>query len=168
MTCENRSPKARSLLTFARRRAIRRKSRMFRASNAGPMPAGQHGVVELHAYRQFRHATQDRPEDDDRALPTPSGEGTWWHAVRTTASGLMVTTFGSLAERGEPAFSGFPLVAASWIATLILEGCAAYAEGMYPIFLDPPAQPDPAEHRKPAFEGSKRAEIIVLHGDRRG
>jgi hypothetical protein len=167
MTCENRSPKPRSLLTFARRRAARKKSQMFRASNGGPMPAGKSGVVELHAYRQLRRSLEDRPKDD-RALPASSGEGTWWRAVKATASGLMVTTLGSLAERGEPSFSSFPLAAASWIATLILEGCAAYAEGMYPIFLDPPPQPDPADHQKPDFEGSRRAEIIVLHGDRRG
>jgi hypothetical protein len=168
MTCENRSPKARSLLTFARRRAVGRKSRMFRAANAGAMPAGQSGVVELHAYRQSRRSAEDRANVGDAGLTTCPGEGTWWRAVKATASGWMVTTFGTLAERGEPAFSSFPLAAASWIATLVLDGCAAYAEGMYPIFLDPPPQLDPADREKPDFEGSKRAEIMVLRGDRRG
>ena len=73
----------------------------------------------------------------------------------------------SLAARAEAGFSGFLLAAASWIAAEILEGCATYAEAMYPIALEPPDRLDPADAQKPDIEDSRRAQIIVLRGDRR-
>jgi hypothetical protein len=90
----------------------------------------------------------------------------WWRAVTATASGLMVKILG-LAARGEAGFSGFLLAAASWIAAEVLEGCAAYAEAMYPIAQELPDRLDPADERKPDIEDSKQPKITVIHGDRR-
>jgi hypothetical protein len=79
----------------------------------------------------------------------------------------MMKVFG-VAARGEAGFSGFLLAAASWIAAEILEGCATYAEAMYPIPLEPPDRPDPTDPHKSDIEDSRRAQIIVLRGDRCG
>jgi len=70
-----------------------------------------------------------------------------------------------LAARGEAGFSGFLLAAISWIAAEVLEGCAAYAEAMYPIPLEPPGQFDPADRQN--IEDSNQAKIVVIRGDRR-
>jgi hypothetical protein len=79
----------------------------------------------------------------------------------------MMNIFG-LVARGEAGFSGFLLAAASWIAAEVLQGCATYAEAMYPIALEPPDRLDPADEHKPDVEDSKRAQIIVIRGDRHG
>ena len=72
-----------------------------------------------------------------------------------------------LAARAEAGFSAFLLAAASWIAAEVLEGCATYAEAMYPIALEPPDRLDPADEDKSDIEDSRRAQIIILRGDRR-
>jgi hypothetical protein len=167
MTHENQPLEARSPFARGTRRGERRISRIFPATNAGTTAVGQCGVAELRAYRQIcRPVVLDRPKGDDGALPTSSAGATWWRAVTATASGLMVQILG-LAARGEAGFSDFLLATASWIAAEVLEGCAAYAEAMYPITLEPPDRLDPADEQKPDVEDSKQAKIIVIHGDRR-
>jgi hypothetical protein len=168
MTFENQSPEARSRVARVRRGAARRTSRIFLAANAGTMPAGQSKAAEPHAYRQIcRPVVLDRRTGDDRALPTSSEGVTRWRAVTATASGLMVKVFG-LVARGEAGFSGFLLAAASWITAEVLEGCAAYAEAMYPIALESADRLDTAGAQQPDIEDSKQPQIIVLRGDHRG
>jgi hypothetical protein len=168
MTFENQSPEARSPVARVRRGAVRRTSRIFLAANAGTMPAGSSKVEQPHASRQIcRPVVLDRAKSDDGALPTSPAAAAWWRAVTATASGLMVK-ISSLAARAEAGFSGFLLAAASWIAAEILEGCATYAEAMYPIALEPPDRLDPADAQKPDIEDSRRAQVIVLRGDRCG
>ena len=141
---------------------------MSPASNAGTTAVGQSGVADLRAYRQIcRPVVLDRSKGDDRAFPTSSAGVRWWCALTSTASGLMMNIFG-LVARGEAGFSGFLLAAASWIAAEVLQGCATYAEAMYPIALEPPDRLDPADEHKPDIEDSRRAQIIVIRGDRRG
>jgi hypothetical protein len=167
MTVENQSPEARSPVARVRRGAAWRTSRIFLAANAGAAPDGQSKAAEPHAYRQIcRPVVVDRPTGDDRALPTSAAAVTRWRAVTATASGLMLK-ISSLVARGEAGFSGFLLAAASWIAAEVLEGCAAYAEAMYPIALEPPDRLDPADEPKSDIEDTRRAQIIVLRGDRR-
>jgi hypothetical protein len=167
MTHEKQPLDARSPFARGPRRAVRRISRIFPATNAGTTPAGQSGVAELRAYRQIRRpVVLDRPRGDDRARPTSSAGARWWRAVRATASEWMVKIPG-LAARAEAGFSAFLLAAASWIAAEVLEGCATYAEAMYPIALEPPDWLDPADEHKSDIEDSRRAQIIVLRGDRR-
>jgi hypothetical protein len=167
MTFENQSPEARSPVARVRRGAARRTSRIFLAANAGATPAGLSKAAELHANRQMcRPVVVDPPKGNDRALPALSAAVAWWRAVRATASGLMLKIFG-LVARGEAGFSGFLLAAASWIAAEVLEGCATYAETMYPIALEPPDRPDPADQHKSGIEDTRRPHIIVLRGDRR-
>jgi hypothetical protein len=79
----------------------------------------------------------------------------------------MMKMFG-VAARGEAGFSGLLLAAASWIAAEILEGCATYAEAMYPIALESSDRPDPMDQHKSDIEDSRRAQIIELRGDRCG
>ena len=167
MTHENQPLEVRSPFARGPRRAARRITRIFPATNAGTTSGGQSGVAELRAYRQIcRPVVLDRPNTDHRALPTPSAGVTWWRAVTATASGWMMKMVG-LAARGEAGFSGFLLAALSWIAAEVLEGCAAYAEAMYPIALEPPDRLDPADEHKSDIEDSRRPQIIVLRGDRR-
>jgi hypothetical protein len=64
-----------------------------------------------------------------------------------------------LAARGEAGFSGFLPATASWIAAELLSGCAAYAEAMYPLALQPPDRFDPEDEQKPDIEDSKQAKI---------
>ena len=167
MTHENQPLEARSPFARGPRRAARRITRIFPATNAGATTTGQSEVAELRAYRQIcRPVVLDRRNGDHRTLPTSSAGVTWWRAVTATASGLMVN-ISSLAARGEAGFSGFLLAAVSWIAAEVLEGCAAYAEAMYPIALEPPDRFDPADQHKSDIEDSRRPQIIVLRGDRR-
>ncbi len=72
-----------------------------------------------------------------------------------------------VAACGEAGFSGFLLAAMSWIAAEILEGCATYAQAMYPIPLEPPDRFDAADGQKPHVEDSNQAKIVVIRGDRR-
>jgi hypothetical protein len=167
MPFEDPSPKARSLLAFARRRPAR-KSRMFREANPGTMPAGQSEVAELDRYRRIlRPVIADRPKDDDGATPPSSAANLSWRVVRATASGLTLKIL-DVAARGEAGFSGGLVAAASWIAAQVLEGCAAYAEAMYPIALEPPDHLDAAAEQESEIEDSRTARLIVLRGDRRG
>jgi len=106
------------------------------------------------------------PTNTDGARPALSAGVTWWRAVTATASGLMVKVFG-LAAGGEAGSSGFLLAAASWFAAEVLECCAAYAQATYPIALKPPDRLDPADEHKSDIGDSRRAQIIVLRGDRR-
>jgi hypothetical protein len=73
-----------------------------------------------------------------------------------------------VAARGEAGFSGGLVAAASWITAQVLEGCAAYAEAMYPIALEPPDHFDAAAEQESQIEDSRTARLIVLRGDRRG
>jgi hypothetical protein len=167
MTHENQPREARSPFARGSRRVVRRISRIFPATNAGTESVGQSGVAELRACRQIcRPVVSDRPRGNDRALPVSSAGVTWWRAVTATASGLMVKVFG-VAVCGEAGSSGFLLAAASWIAAEVLESCAAYAKAMYPIALKPPDRHDPADEHKSDIGDSRRAQIIVLRGDRR-
>ena len=168
MTHENQPLEARSPFARGPRRAVRRISRIFPATAGRTTPAGQSVVADLRVYRQIRRpVVLDRPNGDDGECPTSSAEVTWWRAATATASGWMMKMFG-VAARGEAGFSGLLLAAASWIAAEILEGCATYAEAMYPIALESSDRPDPMDQHKSDIEDSRRAQIIVLRGDRCG
>ena len=105
------------------------------------------------------------PTNTDGARPALSAGVTWWRAVSATASGLMVKV-ARLAARSEAESLGFLIAAASWVVAEVLEGCAAFAEAMYPIALEPPDRLDPADEHKSDTEESRRVDIIVLRGDR--
>jgi hypothetical protein len=76
--------------------------------------------------------TSERPSTND-AL--------WW------PSRLMLKVVGTFAVCSDVAFHSVILSVMSWTIAQVLEGCAAYAQGMYPYALEPD---EPRGHRPPA------------------
>ncbi|MGA7811114.1 DUF1127 domain-containing protein, partial [Bradyrhizobium sp.] len=61
-----------------------------------------------------------------------SGETTPWRVVSTAGSGLLLKASSGFAGSGEVVFPNVLFAIVSWIVKEILQGCAAYAEAMYP------------------------------------
>jgi hypothetical protein len=59
------------------------------------------------------------------------GDVLWW------PSKLMLKVVGTLAVCSDIAFHSVILSVMSWTVAQVLEGCAAYAQGMYPYALEP-------------------------------
>jgi hypothetical protein len=62
---------------------------------------------------------------------TSANGGSWW------PSRLMLKVVGTLASCSDIAFHSVILSVMSWTVAQVLEGCAAYAQGMYPYALEP-------------------------------
>ncbi|MBO4223787.1 hypothetical protein [Bradyrhizobium neotropicale] len=66
------------------------------------------------------------------ASERPSVNGALWWPSR-----LMLKAVGTFAVCSDVAFHSVILSLMSWTVAQVLEGCAAYAQGMYPYALDP-------------------------------
>jgi uncharacterized protein YjiS (DUF1127 family) len=104
-------------------------------SDAGRMLGGPAVALRPRDYRRIhRSVVQDSPERDDGESPTSSD--TTWRVISAAVSGLIVSAGGGLAACGELAVSRLLIALVSWIFVQFMEGCAAYAAGMYPVPMD--------------------------------
>ena len=70
-----------------------------------------------------------------------ANDALWW------PSRLMLKVVGTFAVCGDIAFHSVILSVMSWTVAQVMEGCAAYAQGMYPYALEPD---EPRGHQPPA------------------
>jgi hypothetical protein len=68
---------------------------------------------------------------------SPAGERRSVRDVLWWPSKLMVKAVGTFAVCSDIAFHSVILSVMSWTVAQVLEGCAAYAQGMYPYALEP-------------------------------
>ncbi|WP_454620293.1 hypothetical protein [Bradyrhizobium cenepequi] len=71
----------------------------------------------------------------------PARDALWW------PSRLMLKALGTFVVCSDIAFHSVILSVMSWTVAQVLEGCAAYAQGMYPYALEPD---EPRGHHPPA------------------
>jgi hypothetical protein len=71
-----------------------------------------------------------------------ANDALWW------PSRLMLKVVGTFAVCSDVAFHSVILSVMSWTVAQVLEGCAAYAQGMYPYALEPD---EPRDHHPPAI-----------------
>jgi uncharacterized protein YjiS (DUF1127 family) len=113
-------------------------SRRMSSPKAAATLVGRSAALRPHAYSyqqiDLRRGEGDRTSED-RSLRTWPGQGTW-SAFPAAMFGLTARVIGGVAACGEVAISGFLLAFMSWTIAQTLAGCAAYAQAMYPVFVD--------------------------------
>lgn len=80
-----------------------------------------------------RSAVAGRPSNSDRPLLTSLREETSQPAVVQAMPRLMVTAVARFVEHAGTAFPNLLVAIISWIVADFIDGCAAYAQAMYPL-----------------------------------
>jgi uncharacterized protein YjiS (DUF1127 family) len=141
MHFEKQLPGNLSPLSFSAYRDARTISRSPRlsSSNTGPACAGSTGALRPHV-QSFQQIDLRRGEgyraSERTAIRTRPERDASWRAIPTAMFGIGARVIEGFAATGEIVFSGFLLAFMSWTMAEVLAGCAAYAQAMYPCFVE--------------------------------
>jgi hypothetical protein len=139
-------------------RSLSRRDQVKASSGCSPVEAGAWFAARSAAseprvlpYRQIVHRPlAPAPLDGgDRAPGRPrQNEAIFWRLVPVTVAVLMTKALGGVAGCGEIVFPRLLVAVMSWTIAQALAGCLAYAEAMYPCFVEhePSRDRDGASH----------------------
>jgi uncharacterized protein YjiS (DUF1127 family) len=146
MQFEKQFSGGRSPLTVVKHRDQSAMPPRYAAAELGLVLARQPAALgsRVTSFRQIDPApAQDWLGCDDSALRTASEPDTPWRAASAAVSALMTRAAAGLAIGSELAFPNVLLAVMSWTFAQALAGCAAYAEAMYPGFVEHVDRRDP-------------------------
>jgi uncharacterized protein YjiS (DUF1127 family) len=129
----------RSSLTVVKHRDQRAMPARYAAAELGLVLVRQTAASgsQVRPHRQIdRPLARDWLSCDDRALRTASERDLSWRAISAAVSALMTRGAAGLAVCSEVAFPNVLFAVVSWTMAQALAGCAAYAEAMYPGFVE--------------------------------
>jgi uncharacterized protein YjiS (DUF1127 family) len=173
MHFERQLPDALSPLLFTGQRDARTisPSPSLSLSTTGPAFAGRSRALrpDVHSFQQIdlRRGEGYRTSEGTPIRTRPEQDASW-RAIPTAMFGIGVRVIEGFAATGEIVFSGFLLAFMSWTMAEVLAGCAAYAQAMYPCYVEDETGgqadrggPADAEHFPPSPSHQTAAAVTV-------
>lgn len=143
MHFEKQLPANLSPVLFTGQRSVRTISPLPRlsSSNSSSAFAGRSRALPPHVH-SFQQIDLRRGEGsrtgEGTSVRTGPGQDASWRAIPDATFGIGARVIEGLAAGVELVFSRFLLVFMSWTMAQVLAGCAAYAQAMYPCFVEDP------------------------------